>query len=320
MKIAVAGAGAFGTALAISLARTGKDITLVARNEEAALQIKRDGVSPRLPNAPIPENLKVSGSVSKVADADAVLLAIPTQKLGTFLDANSEALSDKFLIACCKGIDLKTLAGPTTVISTTIPNARAGILTGPSFADDIAIGRPTALTLAISDAEHGELLQHALTTEDLRIYRTTDVIGAEMGGALKNVIAIGAGGAIGAGLGDSARAAMMTRGFGEMQVLATTLGADPKTLNGLAGFGDLVLTCTSSLSRNFSYGLALGAGETPDPSKTVEGVTTARAVVDLARTHDLDLPVSKVIAVVCNGDITIQDALAHLIARPLREE
>ena len=320
MKIAVAGAGAFGTALGISLSRVGRHVTLIARDPSAASLMQRERFNPKLTDCPFPQSLNVSAGLEHIEDADVILLAMPAQSLRGFLSETAQKLSGKYLIACCKGIDLTSLTGPTSIIADVVPNARPAMLTGPSFAFDIARGLPTALTLAMENQLDCELLQNELTTDNLRIYRTADVIGAELGGALKNVIAIGAGVAIGGNLGDSARSAMMTRGFGEMRLLASALGAKPETLNGLSGFGDLALTCTSELSRNYCHGLAIGRGDVPDPTKTVEGVSTAKAVVELARKHDLDLPVCTVVAAICDGKLTIEEALASLLSRPLREE
>jgi glycerol-3-phosphate dehydrogenase (NAD(P)+) len=182
---------------------------------------------------------------------------------------------------------------------------------------DIARGLPTALTLATTD---GAVLQELLSTQTLRIYRTDDVVGAELGGALKNVIAIAAGVVIGAGLGDSARAALMTRGYAEMVRLAETLGARPETLAGLSGLGDLVLTCTSPQSRNFRFGHALGAGESFDAKITVEGVSTARAVVKLAASRGLDMPVTAMVNALALGKIALNDAIGQLMSRPLKQE
>ncbi len=320
MKIAVAGAGAFGTALAVSLSRRLSEVTLVTRSNAVAKEIKATRRNPRLAGVVLPDALAISGDRASLVSADIILLAIPTQQLRSYLGNHIEELAGKHLVACCKGIEITNLEGPISIIESVIPHAKPACLTGPSFADDIALGLPTALTLATKNKSNGEMLQNALTTENIRLYRTTDTLGAELGGALKNVVAIGAGIVIGAGLGDSARAALMARGFSEMQTLAVKLGADPVTLNGLSGFGDLVLTCTSTLSRNFCHGLALGKNDTPDPSKTVEGVKTAEAVRQLAEKHNLELPVCEVIADICTDKLTISEALQSLLSRPLKEE
>jgi glycerol-3-phosphate dehydrogenase (NAD(P)+) len=249
-----------------------------------------------------------------------VLLCVPTQQLGRFLDLHREALSKKALLACCKGIDLSTLKGTAEVIANHIPSAIAGVLTGPSFAADIARGLPTALTLATQDDADAAKLQQVLTRPSLRIYRTTDVTGAQLGGALKNVIAIAAGVCIGAGLGESARAALITRGFAEVQKLASVLGAQPETLMGLSGLGDLILTCSSEQSRNYSYGLSIGRAVDFDPSVTVEGASTAQAVTRLVHEHGLDLPVSRAVDDLVSGRTNVEAALHVLLSRPLKQE
>jgi glycerol-3-phosphate dehydrogenase (NAD(P)+) len=201
-----------------------------------------------------------------------------------------------------------------------MPDNVAAILTGPSFASDIARGLPTALTVACADAEKGKTLQETLTTRNLRIYRSTDTIGAELGGALKNVIAIAAGAVIGAGLGDSARAALMTRGYAEMQRLAQALGARSETLSGLSGFGDLVLTCNSPQSRNMRFGLSLGRNEAFDPTITVEGAATARAALKKAETLALDMPITAAVVALLDGKVQLRQAMEMLLSRPLKEE
>ena len=317
MSIAVLGAGAFGTALAISLAGSGP-VTLWARDlRDMATQ--RENTA-RLPSCPFPARLTLTDQLRDIAGAEIILLAVPMQKLRQILSENSDVLSGKHLVACCKGMELSTGIGPVSVITQEMPEAIPAILTGPSFAADIARGLPTALTLACADDAAGKHLQKALTKANLRLYRTTDTIGAELGGALKNVIAIACGAAMGAGLGESARAALMTRGYAEMQRLAHHLNARPSTLSGLSGFGDLTLTCTSDQSRNYRLGLALGRGETFDPSTTVEGAATARAVYELSQTAGLDMPITNAVAAVLDGRQDVPDAMKSLLARPLKEE
>ena len=317
--IGVVGAGAFGTSLAVALARDGRQVTLYARDGAAVMESKRENAR-RLPGVTLPDGLTVTEDIDRLSQAEAVLISTPMQSLRGFLSGPGKALDGKALVACCKGIDLWTLTGPSAVIRATCPTAVPALLTGPSFAADIARGLPTALTLACTDAGQGQRLQTLLSTPVLRLYRTEDTIGAELGGALKNVIAIAAGVAIGAGLGDSARAALMTRGYAEMVRLAAHLGARAETLSGLSGLGDLVLTCTSSQSRNFRFGQALGAGQGFDPAVTVEGAATARAVTALAAREGLDLPVTTMVAALVEGRITLQDAVTTLLSRPLKQE
>jgi glycerol-3-phosphate dehydrogenase (NAD(P)+) len=314
--IAVLGAGAFGTALAVALARDGRQVMLWARSAAAF----RDGSARRLPGVTLPETLRPVTDLARAAEADSLLLALPAQALDGFLQAAGGALDGKALVACCKGIDLDSGRGPVALIAAACPAAMPAILTGPSFAADIARGLPTALTLACADASAGEALQRALSTPVLRLYRSDDPRGAELGGALKNVIAIAAGVVIGAGLGHSARAALMTRGFAEMVRLAVALGGRPETLQGLSGFGDLVLTCTSDQSRNFRAGLALGEGRQIDTTETIEGLATAQAAARLALRLGIDAPVTATVAALSAGSLTLDRAIAGLMSRPLRKE
>ena len=308
--IGIAGAGAFGTALAIALGREGRQVMLWARNP---------GHAERLPNAVLPDRVTLTGEIKDLAGAQAVLLAVPMQVLGGFLAEHGAVFVGAPLVACCKGVDLKTLQGASALIGQACPGATVAVLTGPSFAVDIAKGLPTALTLAC-DSEASEGLQRLLSTATLRLYRSADVVGAELGGALKNVIAIAAGVVMGAELGESARAALMTRGYAEMQRFALRLGARAETLAGLSGFGDLVLTCTSTQSRNLRFGMALGSGAAFDSSVTVEGAATAQAVVRLAGQLDIDMPITKMVAALIDKKLPLDEAIRSLMSRPLKQE
>ena len=317
--IAVLGSGAFGTALAVALAQGGKPVLLCARDADHArdMGLTRRNAA-RLPGVDLPASIEVTHHLPKAADA--VLLALPMQALAQALPNIAKSMGTMPMVACCKGIDLATGKGAAALISAACPGSTPAILTGPSFAADIARGLPTALTLACADDATGAHLQQLISTLTLRIYRTTDVAGAELGGALKNVIAIAAGVVIGAGLGDSARAALMTRGYAEMVRAAQAMGARGETLSGLSGLGDLVLTCTSDQSRNFRFGRALGAGQAFDPAITVEGVATAQAMVKLSAKHGLDLPVTAMVAALTLGKIGLADAIQSLLSRPLKQE
>lgn len=319
-EVTILGAGAFGTALAIALARGGASVTLWARDagQAAALAETRQNAA-RLPGVQLPENITVTAEIAEIPQDGPILLALPMQALSGFLALHS-GFERRMLVACCKGIDLSTLEGPASVIGRICPEATPAILTGPSFAADIARGMPTALTLACADGAAGEALQRQLSTPVLRLYRTADVTGAELGGALKNVIAIAAGVVIGAGLGDSSRAALMTRGYAEMTRMAEALGARAETLAGLSGFGDLVLTCTSEQSRNFRFGQAMGRGEAFDPGVTVEGAATARAVAKLAAQRGFEMPITRMIAALLDRECSIEEAAASLLTRPLKQE
>lgn len=321
--IGIVGAGAFGTALAVALAKGGRQVRLWARDPAQVHTLQETRRNDRaLPEVMLPENVSVHAEIGEVCGGQALLLATPMQSLGALLDAWPQIDTHQPLVACCKGIDLATLRGPVALIEARRPGAMAAILTGPSFAADLAKGLPTALTLATAGdgAGLGAALQELLSTPTLRLYRSDDVRGAELGGALKNVIAIAAGTVIGAGLGDSARAALMTRGYAEMVRLATALGARAETLAGLSGFGDLVLTCTSAQSRNFRYGEALGRQAVFDASVTVEGVATARAVRKLAEGLGIDMPVTAMVDALALGQINLEDAIGQLMRRPLKQE
>ena len=317
MSVSVLGAGAFGTALAITLAERG--VTLWARDPDAAtaMQKTRENAT-RLKGIHLPEGLTVTSDLTTACAADTILMAVPMQSTAAFVTENADLLRGKKLVACSKGVDLTSLRGPTAILAE-VTRAPA-IITGPSFAIDIARGLPTALTLACKNPILGEELQETLSSATIRLYRSTDPVGAELGGALKNVIAIAAGAVMGAGLGESARAALITRGFAEMMRIAGPLGAIPETLMGLSGFGDLTLTCTSPTSRNYAYGFALGQGADYDPTITVEGAATARAVARLAHDKGIDMPITSVVAALVEGRLDVSQGMQKLLSRPLKEE
>ena len=319
MTISVLGSGAFGTALAIALARDGTPVTLWSRDSDDAATMQQTRQSGRrLPGHALPESLTVTES-DTAFQSSICLLAIPAQKLADFLATHSFA-EGSTLIACAKGIDRQTSLGPVATIEAACPAAHAAILTGPSFAIDIAAGLPTAIVLAARTDDAAERLQQQLTRPTLRLYRSTDVIGAELGGALKNVVALAAGIAIGAGLGDSARASVIARGFSELARYAEAKGARKETIQGLSGLGDLVLTCTSKKSRNFMAGVSLGQGALLDGKTTVEGLATAPTVAREAKALNLELPLIQAIADVVEGRLDIPHAIETLLARPVGTE
>lgn len=320
-RLGIAGAGAFGTAMAIALARDGRDVVLWSRDgtQVTAMSALRENVA-RLPGVAVPDNVTITAEITDIATCEAILLCLPMQALRGFLVCEGAAFSGRPLVACCKGVDLTTLTGPSAILAQAAPGSTHAVLTGPSFAMDIARGLPTALTLACLEESAGEALQRVISTPTLRIYLTEDVVGAELGGALKNVVAIAAGIVIGAGLGDSARAALMTRGYAEMTRFAQALGARAETLAGLSGLGDLVLTCTSAQSRNFRHGIALGSGGDIDPTVTVEGVATAKAVSEMAETMGLSMPITTMVAALIDGKLDLSAAILTLLSRPLKKE
>ncbi|THH34617.1 NAD(P)-dependent glycerol-3-phosphate dehydrogenase [Aliishimia ponticola] len=320
MSIVIAGSGAFGTALAIALAGP-QPVILLGRDAGQMTKVEQTRRhEARLPGATLPDGIMATANADCLADADIVLLAVPMQQLGAFLDRNAASLANKPCVACCKGVDLQTLSGPVDMIAQRLPGATPAILTGPSFAADIAVGLPTALTLACADTDAAKHLQEALNRPKLRLYRSADTTGAQLGGAVKNVIAIAAGACIGAELGESARAALVTRGFAEMQRLATALGAETETLMGLSGLGDLILTCGSPQSRNFRFGLSIGKRDPFDASITVEGAATAQALRKIAVQRGLDLPVLDAVNALVTGQTEIGAVLQSLLSRPLKEE
>ena len=320
MKIAVVGAGAFGTALAITLAQEHR-VVLWGRDQAQVkiMQQARENQS-RLPGHRLPESIHPTANLDDLRDQNIILLSVPMQKLRSFLESAGDVFDNKILVSCCKGIELSTGCGPCDIISDLTRRSKVALLTGPSFAQDIAQGLPTALTLACTDETLGSELQEILSADTLRLYTTTDVIGASLGGALKNVIAIACGAAMGAGLGESARAALMTRGNAEMQRYAVSKGGSAETLSGLSGFGDLVLTCTSDLSRNYRLGLSIGGKTDFDPQTTVEGAATARAITAEAERAGLDMPISRTVAALVENRMDVQSAMAALLSRSLKEE
>lgn len=316
MNIAVLGGGAFGTALALALSRDGTDVSLWTRDTADADTMRATRrTGRRLPGLDLPDSLTIAQTIP---DAEITLVAVPAQTVRTFLTEHAGTLATRTLISCAKGVERGTNCGPVDVIRSVLPDARAGCLTGPSFAVDIARGLPTALVLAMEG--DSAKVQAALTRPTFRIYRTSDIVGAQLGGALKNIIAIAAGIAIGAGLGDSARASVIARGFAEMSRFARRKGAETETIQGLSGLGDLVLTCTSEKSRNFAAGQTLGRGHSLDPEITVEGIATAQAVSVEARALDIPMPLTDAIAAVTEGKLDIATAIETLLARPAGKE
>jgi glycerol-3-phosphate dehydrogenase (NAD(P)+) len=324
-RFAVLGAGAWGSALANVAARAGRQVTLWTRDAKAAAALADKRESPRLPGMKLAESVVVTSDLKQAAArADAILIAVPAQdlrKVALMLD--DAAPSGTPVIACAKGIERGTHRFMTEVIAECAQTALPAILSGPSFAADAARGLPTAVTLAAKDLGLAERLTQALGSGTFRPYHSTDVRGVEIGGAAKNVLAIAAGIATGRGLGASAVAALTTRGFAELFRFGRSFGARPETLTGLSGLGDLVLTCSSPQSRNFSLGVALGKGENPGQAShgtLAEGAFTAPALVELAKSKDVDMPIAAAIAAVLDGSLKVDAAVESLMTRPFREE
>jgi glycerol-3-phosphate dehydrogenase (NAD(P)+) len=314
-KIAVIGAGAWGTALAVLNARAGKHVTLWARNAERADAMMATRQNARLPGIVLPENLNITGAMP---DADILLLAVPMQHLRATL---SHLPGQTPVVLCCKGLETGSLLLPPEICT----GRPAAILTGPNFAHEIALGLPAAAVLATPDAALRGCLMSALKTDTLRLYGSADILGAALGGAAKNVIAIASGVVIGAGLGENARAALITRGIAEIARLATALGGRAETISGLSGLGDLLLTCTSTSSRNFSLGLALGKGESLESilsrrSNVTEGVATAPALLARATVADVDMPIIQAVTKLLAHEMNIAETMVALMGRALKDE
>jgi glycerol-3-phosphate dehydrogenase (NAD(P)+) len=332
-RIVVLGSGAWGTAIALSLHRRGgHHITLWAHSPEAAQEI----VEPRenilfLPGFPIPPEIVITGDEAAVAEADIVVSVVPSEFLRSTLTRIRPHLHlGQFVVSATKGVEDRSFLRMTEVISETLERAglmlSIGAFSGPSFALEVAQGQPTAVTVAFSDPEIAALIQQEFSSATLRLYTSTDVIGVELGGALKNVIAIAAGVAAGVGLGHNSAAALMTRGIAEITRLAVACGGRRETLAGLSGVGDLVLTCTGSLSRNRTVGQALGEGRSlPEileglGGKVAEGVLTTRAALGLARLHNIEMPITEQMELILNEGKDPREAIKDLMLRPGKDE
>ena len=311
-ELLVVGAGAWGTALAVHAARQGHNVALWARDPA---RIGRE--NPRLPGVTLPDGVRV---VSAVTEAAATLVAVPMQHLREVLSALRPAGP---LVLCCKGLELGSGLLPLEVAEAVLPGVPAAVLTGPNFAHEIAAGLPAASVVAGGDAALRAALIALIGAPYFRLYGNDDAVGAQLGGAAKNVVAIAAGAVMGAGLGENARAALITRGLAEIARLARALGGRAETVTGLSGLGDLMLTCAGPSSRNFALGFGLGTGRAmadlmPAGGPVVEGVATAPAL--LLRAAGLELPVAHAVADLVAGRVSLPDAIARLLARPTRDE
>jgi glycerol-3-phosphate dehydrogenase (NAD(P)+) len=327
-RIGILGAGAWGTALAVAASRAGREVVLQAHDQEVAQAIDLERVNAKyLPGIAIDRRIQVTSDASEaVSAADAVLLAIPAQHMRSVLRRCVTAWRPGVpAVICAKGIEQGTCALMSEVVAQTLSAAPACVLSGPSFAVEVARELPTAVTLACADPRLRESLPSALGTPAFRIYSSNDVIGAQLGGAIKNVLAIACGIVEGKRLGDNARAALITRGLAEMARFAVALRAQPETLTGLTGLGDLVLTCNAMQSRNFSLGVALGAGRQlreilSERNTVAEGVHTAAAAVEMARRAEVEMPICSAVDAVLNHGADLDETIAGLLARPQKAE
>ena len=321
-KVTVLGGGAWGTALALAMLRAGHAVSLWARDADSVAAIAA-GHNPRyLPNITFETGIAATTDLATaLAGADCLLVVTPAQALRSVLSEIKPHVADHVpLVLCAKGIERDTGGLLSDIAAEILPQNPVAALSGPSFATDVSRGLPTAVVVAAEDEALASALAMRFSAANLRCYSTDDLIGVEIGGALKNVFAIAAGAVTGAGLGASAQAALVTRGFVELRRIGAAFGARPETLMGLSGLGDLMLTCSSVQSRNFAYGVALGKGEELSGRPLAEGVATAYIAARIARERGLDAPIIEAVAALLDNAITINEAVAGLMTRPLRAE
>jgi len=321
--VAVLGGGAWGTALATAMLRAGNDAVLWARDGDTVEAINGRSENPRyLPGIALDPAPRATTDLDEaLAEAATVLAVTPAQTMRAVLGQVAGRLAPAVpVVLCAKGIERATGRRVSEIATEVLPQSPVAVLSGPSFATDVARGLPTAVTVAARDEALAARLSAAFSSSSFRCYSTDDLIGVEIGGALKNVLAIAAGAVSGAGLGASAQAAMVTRGFVELRRLGATFGARPETLMGLSGLGDLILSCGSAQSRNFSYGLALGRGLPLDGLPLAEGAATAGIAAEMAAARGIDAPIVAAVAALLAGELTVGRAVEALLSRPLKSE
>jgi glycerol-3-phosphate dehydrogenase (NAD(P)+) len=322
-EILVIGAGAWGTALALTCARAGRTVSLWEPEAANAAQLAAKRESPFLPGVRLDEAITLGSGLADVARAQAILLVVPAQAVRAVTKSLAASIAAGTpVIVCAKGIERGTGTFMAELIAESAPNAIPAILSGPSFAADVARGMPTAVTLAATDDKLAGELARAIGSANFRPYHSTDVRGVEIGGAVKNVLAIAAGVVAGRGLGASAQAALTTRGFAELVRFGRAYGARPETMMGLSGLGDLLLTCSSPQSRNFSFGINLGRGQKPDAihGGLAEGVFTAPVLLQMARERAVDMPIASAVAALLDGKMNVDEAIESLLSRPFKAE
>ncbi|AHE56782.1 hypothetical protein NX02_25890 [Sphingomonas sanxanigenens DSM 19645 = NX02] len=324
MRLGVIGGGAWGTALAQTVAGEGEPVLLWAREPEVVEAINADRENRLyLAGIPLAPGIRATTAIEDLGQCDALLVVTPAQHMRTIL--HMLPAGDRPLVLCAKGIEAGSAMLMSEVALEVQPAAAIAVLSGPTFAHEVAQGLPTAITLACDDEALGAALAQRIASPGFRPYASRDVIGAEVGGAVKNVLAIACGVVEGAGLGQNARAALISRGFAEMTRFGLARGAKAETLAGLAGLGDLVLTCSSTSSRNFSLGRGLGEGRSAtdllaDRRTVAEGAFTAPVLRDAARAADVDMPVVEAVCALLDGSASVDAIVEQLLARPLRPE
>ncbi len=322
-KIAVMGSGAWGTALAVLSHNLGHNVSLYGRNPETVEKINTQHINPYyLPDVVLPSRISATTDAgSALSSADLVLAVIPAQVFASALTGFARFIPEKTpVVLCAKGIEQKTGRFMSDIVENILPDHSLAVLSGPSFAEDVARGLPTAVTIAAKNIDLSREIANVFSGPVFRCYASDDIMGVEIGGSLKNVLAIAAGAAAGRGLGASAQAALVTRGFAELRRIGKVMGAKAETMTGLSVLGDLILTCSSSKSRNFSYGFALGQGKSTDGLKLAEGVATAPGAADLCKRKNIVAPVIDAVADLLDRRITIDEAVTALITRPLKSE
>ena len=326
-SVGIIGGGAWGTALALSLRRSGRDVVLWAREPEVVAGINERHLNAAfLPGVALDPAIRATGKLAELARSDALMLVAPAQHVRAVSQQLKPHLrKGRPIVLCAKGIEQQSGRLMGDVLDETVPEAPRAVLSGPSFAADVARGLPTALTIACANEPMGRVLAERLGNRSLRLYWTSDLVGVELGGALKNVLAIAAGIVDGKGLGASAHAALVTRGFAELRRFGEALGARPETLTGLSGLGDLILTCGSAQSRNMSLGRALGQGQSlaqalGGRTAVTEGVYTAVAVRRIAAEKGIEMPICSAVCDIVEGCLSVADAIGRLMQRPLKPE
>lgn len=326
-SIGTVGGGAWGTALGQTLRLAGRDVLLWAREPEVVAEINAAHANtPFLPGVALDAQLRATADLAEIATCEAVLMVAPAQHVRAACTALSPHLAPgKPLVMCAKGLEQSTGKLLGEVVAEALPQATLAVLSGPSFASDVVRGLPAALTLACADEGLGGRLVDSLGYRQFRLYRSGDIVGVQLGGAVKNVLAIAAGIVEGKGLGASAHAALVARGFAELRRFGAAMGAEPDTLMGLSGLGDLLLTCGSPQSRNMSLGRALGQGQALETvlggrRSVSEGVYTAAAVARVAAAKGIDMPISQAVHAIVAGSVTVDEAIEALLSRPFRTE
>ena len=325
MKIGVIGGGAWGTALAQVMCQSDKDVILWAREPEVIESIRtKSENTPYLPGIKLDKRIQVTESITEAAEADIILMVTPAQYLRATLNAIKGQIDSKPIVLCSKGIELKSGLMLSQVVEEETPKAHVAVMSGPTFASEIAQGMPSAVTIAAEDKDIAHELVENLGCRTLRPYATNDVLGAQIGGAIKNVMAIACGVVAGRKMGDSARAALLTRGISEMSRLTSAMGAKKTTLMGMCGIGDLMLTCSSMQSRNYSLGVMLGEGRSLEDimnerKSVTEGVHTAKALMTLAENNAVEMPIAQTVFEILHNGIGVEQAIQDMLSRPFAQ-